>query len=392
MSDIKKYLSGVDAAAIAADLIAIPSFSFMPMQEQKVAEHLRTLFAANGVDAYLQEVVPGRPNVIARIKGGDGPSLMLCGHMDTVPAYDMADAFTPRVENGVLHGRGACDMKGAVAAMAAAMIAVKKSGAVLAGDLIFAGLVDEEEGGTGAEYIADNGPYADAAIIGEPTDMHVALGHKGLEWIAIDVLGRKVHGGDQAFGVNAIQMAARLVNKIYDEYAPLIKTRTHPVLGSASINIGRIEGGDQPSTVAGACRLLLDRRDVPGETRESVYAELRDVCAALHAQDPAFCASVYDLMEGKTKKPHYPYCLDAKEPIVQSICTALEESSVAGVLTAFPAWSDAGTLSAYTHCRPLVCGPGHLGNAHSVNDSVSVDELRLAAEVYARTALLFLKN
>lgn len=390
MQTVAEILKTLDTPALTRELLEIPSYSFLENQEQAVAEHLYTLMHNAGVEVEYQQVEPGRPNVIARVRGGKGPSLMLCGHTDTVPAYDMRDAFSPTVEDGVLHGRGACDMKGAVAAMAHAVIAIKKSGVKLGGDLVFAAIVDEEEGGKGAEYLVKKGPHTTAAIIGEPTEMQVALGHKGLEWIRVDFIGKKVHGGSQDKGVNAIEMAARFVSRVYDSYLPELRNRTHPVLGHATINIGRIEGGDQPSTVAGECYVLLDRRAMLGETREQVYGELKEICDALHKEDARFSAVVQDTMADATDLPHLPYCVDAGAPVVAALSAALETEGVGVVKTAFPAWTDAGTLAAYTDTTAIVCGPGKLQNAHSVNDCVDTAELTLAARVYTETALRFL--
>ena len=392
MNELLKCLQEIDVAAIATKLISIPSESFRPRQEEEVAGVIAKMLRCEGIEVTMQEVAPGRPNVIGRIPGGNGRTLMLCGHIDTVPAYDMENAFAPYITDGVLHGRGACDMKGAVAAMIAAMIAVKRSGISLGGDLVFAGVVDEEEGGIGAEYLTDHGPICTAAIIGEPTDLQIALGHKGLEWIAVDVAGKKVHGGNQDSGINAVEMAAMFIDRICRAYRPVLNTRTHPILGKATINVGRIEGGDQPSTVPGECRILLDRRLMVGEMRELVYGELEDICRQLHEEDDRFSAKISDLMEGQTTKPHLPYCVEESEPVVQSLSRSVREAGMEVVYTSFPAWTDAGTLKAYSTCIPIVCGPGALRDAHSVRDSVAVKDLATAAQLYATAAVDFLNG
>ena len=116
---------------------------------------------------------------------------MLSGHLDTVPAYGMENPFSGREADGILYGRGACDMKGPLAAMLAAFIGIKRSAMQLLGDLVFTGVIDEEEMGKGVEYLALHGPFVDGAVIGEPTNMRLALGHKGLEWMKINVFGKK---------------------------------------------------------------------------------------------------------------------------------------------------------------------------------------------------------
>ena len=143
-------LKKVDVAKLTSDMIKIPSYSFMENQEQEIAQYIYDVFQLEGIESELVEIKPGRYNVYGRIAGGGkGRSLMLSGHIDTVPAYDMADAFSGRIAEGKIYGRGACDMKGPVAAMMAVLIAFRRAGITLPGDVVFAGLADEEEQGRG---------------------------------------------------------------------------------------------------------------------------------------------------------------------------------------------------------------------------------------------------
>lgn len=116
---------------------------------------------------------------------------MLSGHMDTIPAYDMEDAFSGEIKDGCVFGRGSCDMKGPLAAMMIALAAIHRSGVKLAGDLYFTDVADEEEKGLGTKYLIEHGPAADGVTVGEPTDMKIAPGHKGLEWIEVTFYGKK---------------------------------------------------------------------------------------------------------------------------------------------------------------------------------------------------------
>ena len=158
------------------------------------------------------------------------------------------------------------DMKGALAAAMCAMVELKESGTRLKGDLIFCGVADEEEAGIGTRSLIETGPEATYSVICEPTSLEINLGQKGLEWIEVSFRGHKVHGGAQKEGVNAIMMAGRFLHKLETEYLPKLAQRTHPVLGQATLNIGTIAGGDQPSTVADHCSIRLDRRCLPSET------------------------------------------------------------------------------------------------------------------------------
>lgn len=387
--NIKDSIANVDVVRIASDLVRIPSFSFMENQERDVAMYIYDIFRREGIETELIEVMPGRYNVNARLPGnggsgsGSGRSLMLSGHLDTVPAYDMEDPFSGEIIDGRLYGRGSCDMKGSLAAMIAAMIGIHRSNVYLQGDLVFTGLIDEEEKGKGVEYLVHHGPLADAAVTGEPTGMQPAIGHKGLEWIKVSVFGKKVHGGRKDEGINAIDMASRIIARIQDEYVPKLNQRKHPVLGYPTINVGKIQGGDQPSTVPGSCTIEIDRRWVPEENLDQVYRELEEIIYEVQKEHPGFRAEVSGIFLPGELLPHEPFSIDEKDSLVQSVQRAFEQTGhpYEGVAT-FPAWSDAGIMSTFTDMKCIIMGPGDLALAHSGNESIGIDELRAAALIY----------
>ena len=377
-----------DAVQLTKEMVEIKSYSFMENQEEEISKYILDFFTENGITSYRTEIVPGRYNTFAILKGEDSennPSLLLTGHMDTVPAYDFKEAFTAREDADYLYGRGSCDMKGALAAMMRAMVNIKESGTKLKGDLIFCGVADEEEAGIGTESLIKTGPEATYAVIGEPTKLEIALGHKGLEWIEISFKGKKVHGGAQKDGVNAIMMAGRFLHKLETEYLPKLEKRTHPVLGTATLNIGTITGGDQPSTVADKCSIRLDRRCLTDETIAQVYEELQAICNELHEEDPKFEAEIRDVFNGETM-PHIPFCTDENSPLVKAAENALGREGMTPVLTCFPAWSDAGFMNALTKSECIVLGPGDLSVAHSIHEKISKRQLLSAVSVYEEMA------
>ena len=386
-----------DIVCLTTDIIGIPSFMGLERQEEKVAEYILEFFRKHDIEAWSEEAAPGRPNVYAKLPGtGMGNSLMLCGHTDTVPAYDMKDAFSPRVtetpdgKDRIIYGRGACDMKGALAAMMSAMVAIKNSGNKLSSDLYFAALADEEDMGIGVEKLVRDGPVCSAAIVGEPTGMNVALGHKGLEWIKIAVRGKKVHGGNMDAGVNAVVMASKLIDHISSIYYPVLRERRHDILGHATINVGVVKGGDQPSTVPDYCEISLDRRYIPGESREQVYRELDEIFGLLKQENPDFDAEILPYHIGNKKIVQSPFCTDAGSGIVLSTLQALEELGIKNKeITSFPAWTDGGTINNYTDSEVIIMGPGELSLAHTVNESITDRELYEAADIYAMTALKY---
>lgn len=387
---IKAYseaLKEIDIGDIAADMVRIPSYSFLKNQEKEIASYIHHFFVKESIESRIVEIEPGRYNVEAMIKGkGEGKSLMLSGHMDTVPSYDMESAFEGAIVDGVLYGRGACDMKGPLASMMSAMAAIKRSGITLQGDLIFTGLADEEEQGKGAGYLVNNGPFADGVIVGEPTEMKIDIGHKGLEWIEITVHGKKVHGGNKEAGINAIQMAARLIDRIYNQYVPVLNSREYPILGAPTINVGTITGGDQPSTVAGECVITLDRRCVPTESISQVYSELDQIISRLHREDPKFNGTIRNVFDGELMA-HVPFCIDQKDRLVISIQEAMAAIERKNEVSAFPAWSDAGFISSNCNSQCVVMGPGNLAVAHSTEEQIKISDLQEAATVYGLTAL-----
>lgn len=390
-------LKTIDTVKIASDLVRIPSYTFLEKQEKEVALYIRDLFLSEGIPAEIPEVEENRYNVTAVLSGtGGGRSLMLSGHMDTVPVYDMQDPFSGRIAEGRVYGRGACDMKGPLAAMIAAMIGIKRAGIELPGDLYFTGVIDEEEQGKGVGYLIKNGPHTDAAIVGEPTSMRIAVGNRGLEWIKIEIYGKKVHGGAQVEGISAIQMASRLVDRIYSVYAPAIAKRKHPILGQATINVGRICGGDQPSTVAGSCTLEIDRRWIPGESTEQVYRELNELIEALHQEDERFSAKVKNYYETAALPPHKPFCTDSNDPLVLAAVSAVMQNETEKGRTDFeakteltycPCWTDAGMIAALTDTTCIILGPGEMALAHTPDESIGTEELAEATAIYALLAM-----
>ena len=379
----------VDPIRLTMDMVAIPSYSFMENQEEAISQYILDFFLEHGFTAYRTEIEPGRYNTVAILEGTEretSPSLMLTGHMDTVPAYDFEKAFEPWEDEENVYGRGAVDMKGALAAAMCAMVEIKESGTRLKGDLIFCGVADEEEAGIGTRSLIETGPEATYTVVGEPTDLHIALGHKGLEWIEVTFKGKKVHGGAQEEGVNAIMMAGRFLHKLETEYLPKLAQRTHPILGKATLNIGTITGGDQPSTVADHCSIRLDRRCLTSETIAQVYEELQELIDQLHQEDPRFEAEIRDVFDGTTL-PHIPFCTDADCPVVKAAENALRACGEEPVVTYFPAWTDAGFIQAGTSSQCIILGPGGVATAHSVHEYISKKQLRMAAEIYRSMAM-----
>jgi len=364
-------------------LIEIESHALAAGREAAIGRYLVDWFAARGIEAVLQPVVDGRANVITRIPGGDGPSLMLCGHVDTVPGGDMPDAFAPRVERELLWGRGACDMKGAVAAMCCATAAIARDEAShrLAGDLLFVGTVDEESGGLGVKAIVDGGIRADYAVVGEPTSLRVALAHKGACFVRITLTGRGAHGSCPEEGVSAVSYAVRIVEALEEELRPKLARRVHPLLGASTVNVGRLCGGTQPNIVAERCEIDVDRRTIPGDV--DVVDELRSIVADVCDGIEGLAFDVAE-MPMTAVVPHTPLETSASSPIAEAAMAAsalAAGSSEPAAPIGVTYWTDGSHLADHG-VATVVLGPGNIAHAHGPQERVPVAELNAAVGIY----------
>lgn len=385
-----------EISALLGRLVQAPSYPGLPRQEEKTVAVLADFLSANGIMITQTEVRPGRPNLMASIHASSpGKHLLLCGHTDTVPPNKMAtrDVFSAEVVDGRMFGRGTVDMKGALAAMAGALIAVKNSDLIRQGSLMLAAVIDEEMESLGAEAVIRSGFNADGAIIGEPTQNQIAIGHKGLEWIEVEFVGKATHGGTADKGVNAISAAAKFIRIVEENLLHKLRQRHHPIIGSPSLNFGTIQGGDQPSTVAAHCKIQIDRRWIPSENVELVFSEIKECLAQVKLQMPGLKTELRRVPGGMATMVHGPLEISETHPLVIAAQKARKE--ICGnpeALTTFPAWTDGALLSREANIPTMILGPGDLALAHSADESIALEEVYQAAEIYAMTAIHFLEN
>ncbi|MCI0695591.1 M20 family metallopeptidase [candidate division KSB1 bacterium] len=393
---LQSRLAELGVVDLLRELIQAPSYIGLPRQEEKAVAVLARYFETHQIEFSTIEVRPGRPNLLATVRSPrSGCHLVFCGHTDTVAPNTITtmDPFAAEIRDGRIYGRGAVDMKGPVAAMAAALIALKNLQLLEKGAVTLAAVIDEEMESLGAEALIRSGITADGAIVGEPTSNQIAIGHKGLEWLEIEFLGKATHGGTPEKGVNAISAAARFVRLVEEELVPQFQQRRHPVLGTPTINMGTIGGGDQPSTVAARCTVQLDRRWVPAETIEQVFGELEEILRRVREAMPGLSTGLRRVPGGMSKMIHGPLEIASDHPLVLAAQKAHAEIyGHAGALTAFPAWTDAALLSREAKIPCIVCGPGDLSLAHSAEESIAMVEVEDAAKLYALTAIHFLAD
>ena len=368
------------------EMISIPSvnpFDAAPrlgFREQEMAELYCDRMSDLGLEVGSTDVVPGRPNVWGVLKGrGEGPSLMLSGHLDTVGTENYAEPFLTRVEDGRVHGRGACDMKAALAAYLEVVRLIRAADVSLAGDLIVTGLADEEHQMIGSRHLGRHGPWADYGIIGEPTDMAVCPAHKGQVAFHIRTFGKAVHASMPEKGINAIGSMSQVIEAFRAYGAELMTRKAHPLCGHARTSPGVIRGGTIVSTVPDFCELEVDRRTLPGETGEDVLREYRALLDRLAASSSEFRYEI----SGPTMDIA-PLDIPIDTPVVRSVMRAYQE--VMGDEVAASAFFG-GTDAPNFGFPSLIFGPGSIAQAHSTNEFVRTDDLVSATEVYLWAAL-----
>jgi acetylornithine deacetylase len=250
--------------------------------EAAIAAAIRDWFAMHGVECWLEEAAPGRPNAIAHAGSGEGPALVLCAHMDTVSTEGMTiPPFEPRVDGNRVYGRGSYDMKGGAAAILCAMAKLAKE--PLRGSVTAALVADEEYASIGAQHFVAN-YKADACIVTEPCDRKLILAHKGFVWAEITTEGHAAHGSRWDIGVCAIARMGRIIAALDEFDRKELRARTHPLVGPASQHCSMVRGGAGLSTYAPSCTLEVERRTLPGETPDQVLDELRSVIASAGEQ------------------------------------------------------------------------------------------------------------
>ena len=390
-----------DTEKLLHELVALPSVNpaLLPAQhpragEQRVAEFLAATAAKAGLDVELQPVLPlatkrpgptpararagqqqsersARCNLIARLAptGRIRQRILLAPHLDTVDAEP--GQFVPRRKGGRLFGRGTCDTKGSVAAMIRALCELARAQRrPSATEIVFAGLVDEEDGQAGSRALAASGFKADLAIVGEPTRLQVVIAHKGSIWLRLETRGRSAHGSRPELGRNAVLAMARIVEVLETEYVALLARRRHPLLGCATSSVGVISGGTQANTVPDHCVIKVDRRTLPGETRAGVH---REILALLRRKNlRATC-------NDDPRAPCLPLETSADLPLVGQLLRSVGQRQPAGVRF----FCDASVLAA-AGIASVVFGPGDIAQAHTGDEWISLPAVERAKAMLLR--------
>ena len=386
-------LGFIDEAAIislTSALVEAPSENPGGTEEAAV-EVLESACRALGFDVVTHEVAPGRPNLVATVPAGTGPGLMFLGHSDVVPAGPgwSADPYTVRIRDGRIYGRGATDMKGGLAAVVAAMTALRRAaevGVELSGPVRLVCTVDEEEHGTGVRDFV--GRPADlefrGCVVAEPTDMQVVRGCRGASYIEIEVTGRAAHSGRPTDGRSAIDAAAAVVDIIRADGERLAET-ADDLLGHGTWNVGTISGGQGISVVAPGCSLGIDRRLMPDEDPHRIADDLRRAISDRRIDTDGISVDVRVTME----MPGFE--TEATHPLVTTAVGAVTDAGADTSVGGWTAACDGGFVSRDLGVPSIVLGPGNINtDAHQPDESVAIADLVIAARAYALAAMRLL--
>ena len=382
-----------DLTRLLADLVAIPSVNPMGRSlhgpgvlEGGMSDYLEHFFGKLGVACQRQTVSPGRDNVLARYEAPAGrTTLLFDAHQDTVPTDGMTiPPFEPRIESGRLYGRGSCDIKGGMAAMLAAFARLVRERPEGAASVLMACTVDEEFTHTGSSHLAGAQHGADLAIVAEPTRLELVDCHKGAVRWKVRTKGVACHSSSPQLGVNAIYRMARVISALADHAADLSKAAGHPAVGPPSLSVGRIEGGQSVNVVPDWCEIEVDRRIIPGETPAAALAQVHDdLLRRLGNEAGAWIEFSPPFVNMPALSPAAATAGRWQDRVRAALAPVLGgPPAVSGV----PYGTDAGPLGA-SGLPCLVFGPGDIAQAHTKDEWIALEQVRIAAEAYFQIAL-----
>ncbi len=411
-AEVCQAVDGLEASAVelVSELVAIRSENPRLLTDAEAAERGRaeedrcqTAIAdrlkALGMQLDRFEALPGREDVVGRLAGAEeGHSLILNGHVDVVPAGDLdvwpEDPWSGAVKEGLIWGRGSCDMKGGLAAGIIALQALQELGIRLAGDVVFQSVVDEESGGPGTHTALARGHSADAAIVLEPTAGAIMPVEGGLEWLRVTVRGvsghsalryRSVHAGGRGTAVNAIEKAAKLLAAVQELERHRGNTKVHPLLpkGITTINPGMISGGSPAlSTMADSCVIGLSLKYLPDESAEDVKREFEEYIEAVAAADPWLRENPPKIEWGYAGVSFPPSEIALDHPFAQAVGKAFQTVLGEPQWQGFVAVSDLAWI-AEAGIPGLLFGPGDPIHAHTSSERLEIADLTAATKIVA---------
>jgi acetylornithine deacetylase len=364
-------------------LVAIDSVnpSLMPgaAGEGAIADAIAREMRSIGLDVEVKEIQPGRPNVVGVLEAkAPGRTLMLCGHMDTVGVGDMARPFQPIERDGRLYGRGAQDMKGGVAAMIGAARAL--AGSLARGRIVVAAVVDEEYASLGADALVEQWA-ADGAVVTEPTDLQIAVGHKGFSWIEIETRGRAAHGSRPREGRDAILHMGRVLARLERLDRELQARPPHAIMGTGSLHASIVSGGRELSSYPDRCALQMERRTIAGDPADLPLEEVHAILTDLRREDPEFDGTARMVFS----RP--PYEIQRDHTLVRSLAEAVRAIGRGAGVTGMTFWTDAAILGR-AGIPSVLFGPAGAG-LHSAEEYVELESVLVCRDALVGLAHAF---
>jgi acetylornithine deacetylase/succinyl-diaminopimelate desuccinylase len=354
-----------------------------PGREIEAIRYLADLFRGMGLQADIDEFAPGRANVVARLDNGAGPTFAFNSHVDVVPAGGgwTSDPFTLTSRDGQLYGRGACDAKGQVACMIEAIELLAAARESWSGTVLGVFVGDEEVASRGARAYVAGRPKLDFCVVGEPTSNAVAIAHKGSMRPLVRVKGVTAHSASPDKGVNPLYQAAELLRRIERQHRAL-QALSHPLLGSPSLTVTRMNGGHADNVTPEFCDLLLDRRMIPQESEAEVRRQIEDLLVevrASHGVDAAILSFLPTTGGATETAPEAPIVTAALDCARRHGVAAREPYGLQGACDLVHFRS--------TGAQGVVMGPGRLDVAHKPDESVPEDELMQACLIHRDVVL-----
>ncbi len=375
---------------IAAEMVSIPSINpdLVPGAEgeAELAQAIaKRLSKTPGIEVILQDAGDGekRSNVIATAGSGSGRTLLLNGHIDTVGVVGMEAPFDPIVADGKLYGRGSYDMKGSMAGATLLLEHIARAGD-FPGRLVVTYVVDEEYASIGTQAVVRELDRwkPDAAICLENSDLDICVAHKGFVWAEVVSQGVAAHGSRYWLGIDAIAKMGKVQVALGDLSDELLERTPHRYLGPPSMHQGLISGGQEISSYAASCYLQVERRTIPGETRQQIEDELQTILSDISDADPDFRAM---LEIGVVRQP---FEVSEDEEIVQVLKQAATvERGKTPEFIGKAGWADSALLAA-AGLPTAYFGPAGFG-AHGIEEWVDLDSLESFTRILARTAYDF---
>lgn len=362
-------MKALSPVSLLGELIRIPSVNpegdpgVAEPGEGRLASYLEKLLSDLGAEVGVREVLPGRPNVVARFPSDrpGKPRLLFAPHTDTVSVVGMTiDPFGGEARDGKVWGRGASDTKGPMASMISALSRVGERLSGLSHEIWFSGLMGEESGQHGAKALAASEQF-DFVIAGEPTGLKTVHAHKGSLWVTLTAHGRAVHASEPDRGENAIYKITRAIERIRDRVIPEISVNEHPLLGHSTLSVGTVKGGSKTNIVPDHCEATIDIRVIPGDDPERIIDLIREASPGIdleyHGSAPLFT--------------------DSNDPLIGKL------SALGATPTGAPWFCDAAVFSA-KGMPSVALGPGSIAQAHTADEWISVADLEAGADFFER--------